>query len=172
MRRFGIAAVSAAMMAGLTLAACSSSGGGGSKDSTPPSSPPSAPSSPSSSVSASFDRTAAQAEIKKNWEAFFSKDTPLAKKVDYIEHGDQLKTAVQKFGSDPRLKQASAKVTDVFASSPTAATVKYQVLLNGKVALPSAVGDAVFENGVWKVSVKTLCGLLGLIGGPSIAACS
>jgi len=169
MRRFGIAAVSAAMVAGLTLAACSSSGGGGKNDSTPPSSPPS---TPSSSVSPSFDRTAAQAEIKKNWEAFFSKDTPLAKKVDYIEHGDQLETAVQKFGTDPRLKQASAKVTDVFASSPTAATVKYQVLLNGKVALPSAVGDAVFENGVWKVSVKTLCGLLGLIGGPSIAACS
>jgi ABC-type glycerol-3-phosphate transport system substrate-binding protein len=171
MPRFGIAAVSAAMVAGLTLAACSSSGGGG-NDSTPPSSPSSAPSAPSSSVSASFDRTAAQAEIKKNWEAFFSKDTPLAKKVDYIEHGDQLKTTVQKFGSDPRLKQASAKVTDVFASSPTAATVKYQVLLNGKVALPSAVGDAVYENGVWKVSDKTLCGLLGLIGGPKVAGCS
>jgi hypothetical protein len=169
MRRFGIATVSAVMVAGLALAACSSSGGGGTNDSTPPSTPPSAP---SSSVSSSFDRTAAQAEIKKNWEAFFSKATPLAKKVDYIEHGDQLKTTVQKFGSDPRLKQASAKVTDVFASSPTAATVKYQVLLNGKVVLPSAVGDAVYENGVWKVSDKTLCGLLGLIGGPKVAGCS
>jgi len=169
MRRFELAAVIAATVAGLTLAACSSSGGGDKNDSTPSSSPPS---SPSSSVSSSFDRTAAQAEIKKNWEAFFSKDTPLAKKVDYIEHGDQLKTAVQQFGSDPRLKQASAKVTDVFASSPTAATVKYQVLLNGKVVLPSAVGDAVYENGTWKVSDKTLCGLLGLIGGPSISACS
>lgn len=170
MRRFWIAA---AMVAGFTLAACSSSGGGGSKDSTPPSSPPSSSNStPSSSASSSFDRTAAQAEIKKNWEAFFSKDTPLTKKIDYIEHGDQLKSTVQQFGSDPRLKQASARVTDVFASSPTAATVKYQVLLNGKVQLPNAVGDAVFENGVWKVSDKTLCGLLGLLGGPSIPACS
>jgi hypothetical protein len=171
MPRFGLAAVSAVMAAGMALAACSSSGGGGSKDSTPPSSPPSSPSS-SASSSASFDRAAAQAEITKNWEAFFSKDTPLSKKVDYIEHGDQLKSTVQKFGSDPRLKQASAKVTDVFASSPTAATVKYQVLLNGKVVLPGAVGDAVFENGVWKVSDKTLCGLLGLIGGPTLPGCS
>lgn len=166
MRRFGIAV---AVVAGLALAACSSSGGGDKNDSTPPSSPPS---SPSSSTSSSFDRTAAQAEIKKNWEAFFSKSTPVAKKIDYIEHGDQLEAAVQQFGSDPRTRQASAKVTDVFASSPTSATVKYQVLLNGKVALPSAVGDAVYEDGVWKVSDKTLCGLLGLIGGPTISACS
>jgi hypothetical protein len=164
MRRFGIAL---ATVAGLTLAACSSSGGG-KPGSTAPSSPPS---SPSSSASASFDRTAAQAEIKKNWEAFFSKDTPVAKKIDYIEHGDQLKAAVQQFGSDPRTKQASAKVTDVFASSPTSATVKYQVLLNGKVALPSATGTAVNENGTWKVSISTLCGLLGLLGGTAIPGC-
>lgn len=176
MRRFGITAVGTAMAAALMLAACSSSGGGDKNDSTPPSSAASAPSSaasaPSSSAPSSFDRAAAQAEIKKNWETFFSKDTPLAKKADYIEHGDQLKAALQQFGSDPRLKQAAAKVTDVFASSPTTATVKYQVLLNGKVALPSAVGDAVYEDGVWKVSDKTLCGLLGLLGGPSIPACS
>lgn len=164
MRRFGIALT---MVAGLTLAACSSSGGD-KNNSTPPSSPPS---SPSSSASSSFDRAAAEAEIKKNWETFFSKDTPVAKKIDYIEHGDELKAAVQQFGTDPRTKQASAKVTDVFASSPTSASVKYQVLLNGKVALPSATGTAVFEDGTWKVSISTLCGLLGLLGGSTIPGC-
>jgi len=61
--------------------------------------------------------------------------------------------------------------TDVFVSSATAATVNYQVLLNGKVALPNAVGTAVFENGVWKVSDSTMCGLFGLMGGAKIPGC-
>jgi ABC-type glycerol-3-phosphate transport system substrate-binding protein len=163
-RTFGIAL---AIVAGLTLAACSSSGGGKGSDTTSPASTTSA----ATSTSPSFDRAAAQAQIKQNWEAFFSKATPLAKKLDYVEHGDALKDAVQRFGTDPRTKQASAKVTDVFASSPTSATVKYQVLLNGKVALPSASGTAIFEDGVWKVSVSTLCGLLDLMGGPKIPGC-
>lgn len=165
MRTFGIAL---AMVAGLTVAACSSSGGGGSTN--PPPASTSAGSSPTS-TSPSFDRAAAQAEIKKNWEAFFSKATPLAKKLDYLQHGDTLKAAVQQFGTDPRTEQAAAKVTGVFASSPTSATVNYQVLLNGKVALPNSVGTAVFEDGVWKVSDVTLCGLLGLMGGAKVPGC-
>ncbi len=162
MRRFVIALAVAA----LALAGCSSGGGKGS-GTTPPTTTSSAP----TSTSASFDRAAAQAEIKKNWEAFFSKNTPLSTKLDYLQHGDTLKAAVQLFGTDPRTKQASAKVTDVFAGTPTSATVKYQVLLNGTVALPSAVGTAVFEDGVWKVSDSTLCGLLGLLGGAKIPGC-
>jgi hypothetical protein len=59
----------------------------------------------------------------------------------------------------------------VFASSPTSATVNYQVLLSGKVALPNSVGTAVFEDGVWKVSDVTLCGLLGLMGGAKVPGC-
>ena len=162
-RTFGIAV---AVVAGLTLVACGSSGGKSSNSTPPVTTTTSKPSS-----SSSFDRPAAEAEIKKNWEAFFSKDTPLAKKLDYVQHGDTLKTAVQQFASDPRTKQSAAKVTGVFASSPTTATVNYQVLLSGKVALPNAVGTAVFEDGVWKVSDSTLCGLVGLMGGPKIPGC-
>jgi ABC-type glycerol-3-phosphate transport system substrate-binding protein len=164
MRRFGIAL---AMVLGLILAACSSNGG-----SKPASTPPASTSSAPTSTSPSLDRAAAAAEIKKNWEAFFSKSTPLATKLTYLQHGDTLKAAVQRFGTDPRTSQASAKVLDVFVTSPTSATVKYQVLLNGQAALPNAVGTAVYADGVWKVGASTLCGLLSLTGGTQIPGCS
>jgi hypothetical protein len=163
MRTFALAL---AMVSALTVAACSSNGGG-EPASTPPASTTSAP----TSTSPSLDRAAAEAQIRKNWQAFFSKNTPLTTKLTYLQHGDTLKAAVQRFGTDPRTSQATAKVVDVFVTSPTSATVKYQVLLNGQVALPNAVGTAVFEDGVWKISASTLCGLLGLTGGTQIPGC-
>jgi hypothetical protein len=163
MRTFALAL---AMVSALTVAACSSNGGG-EPASTPPASTTSAP----TSTSPSLDRAAAEAQIRKNWQAFFSKNTSLTTKLTYLQHGDTLKAAVQRFGTDPRTSQATAKVVDVFVTSPTSATVKYQVLLNGQVALPNAVGTAVFEDGVWKISASTLCGLLGLTGGTQIPGC-
>jgi hypothetical protein len=163
MRRFGIALT---VVLGLILAACSSNGG------TRPASTPPASTTSATSTSPSLDRAAAAAEIKKNWAAFFSKNTPLATKLMYLQHGDTLKAAVQRFGTDPRTSQASAKVVDVFVTSPTSATVNYQVLLNGQAALPNAVGTAVYEDGVWKVGASTLCGLLSLTGGTQIPGCS
>ena len=163
MRRFALAL---AMVSALTVAACSSNGGG-EPASTPPASTTSAP----TSTSPSLDRAAAEAQIKKNWQIFFSRNTPLTTKLTYLQHGDTLKAAVERFGTDPRTSQATAKVVDVFVTSPTSATVKYQVLLNGQVALPNAVGTAVYEDGVWKISASTLCGLLGLTGGTQIPGC-
>jgi hypothetical protein len=89
----------------------------------------------------------------------------------YLQHGEALKAAVQKFAVDPRTMQAEAKVTRVAVSSPTSATVNYQILLNGKVVMPKAVGTAVYEDGVWKVSDSTLCGVIGLIGGAKVPGC-
>ena len=154
----------AIVIVGLALTSCSS----GKKSANT-----SAPSSPSTTASASpsFDQAAAEAAIKTNWAAFFSKTTPLAKKLDYLQRGSTLRAAVEQFGKDPRTSQASAKVTGVFVTSPTAATVNYQVLLGGRVALPSAVGTAVYEDGAWRVSDTTFCGLLALTGGPKPAGC-
>lgn len=165
MRTFGIAL---ALVAGLTLAACSSSK---KSANSPPAPTSSTTSSAATSTSPSFDQAAAQAEIKKNWEAFFSKNTPVANKVAYLQGGQSHQAMVQHFANDPRTKQASAKVTSVSVTSPSQATVNYQVLLNGTVALPSAVGTAVNENGVWKVSDSTMCGLFGLMGGAKVPGC-
>lgn len=156
--------VAAILVMGLTLTSCSS----GKKSASTP--PPSSP-SPTASTSPAFDRAAAEAAIKTNWAAFFSKSTPLAKKLDYLQRGSTMQAAVEQFGKDPRTSQASAKITGVFVTSPSAATVNYQVLLAGRVALPSAVGTAVYEDGAWKVSDTTFCGLLALAGGPKPAGC-
>jgi len=154
----------AIVIVALALTSCSS--GKKSANTSPPSSP-----STTASASPSLDKAAAEAAIKTNWAAFFSKTTPLAKKLDYLQRGSTLRAAVEQFGKDPRTSQASAKVTGVFVTSPTAATVNYQVLLGGRVALPSAVGTAVYEDGAWKVSDTTFCGLLALTGGPKPAGC-
>lgn len=160
--------VAAILVAGLALTSCSS---GKKSGATPPPSSPSTTASATASASPSFDSAAAEAEIKKNWAAFFSKDTPLASKLTYLQRGSTMRAAVQQFGADPRTRQASAKVTGVFVTSPALATVNYQVLLAGRVALPSAVGTAVYEDGAWKVSDTTFCGLLALTGGPKPAGC-
>jgi ABC-type glycerol-3-phosphate transport system substrate-binding protein len=161
MRRSWIAAI---LLVAVALAACSS---GKKSGSTPP------PSSPGTTASTapSFDSAAAEAQIKTNWAAFFSKETPLAKKLDYLQRGSTMQAAVEQFGKDPRTSQASAKITGVFVTSPSVATVNYQVLLGGRVALPSAVGTAVYEDGAWKVSDTTFCGLLALAGGAKPAGC-
>jgi hypothetical protein len=161
MRRSWVATI---LVLGLALTSCSS---GKKSGSTPPPSPPSS----TASTAPSLDRAAAAAEIKTNWAAFFSKDTPLAKKLDYLQRGSAMRAAVEQLGKDPRTSQASAKITGVFVTSATAATVNYQVLLGGRVALPSAVGTAVYEDGTWKVSDTTFCGLLSLTGGPKPSGC-
>jgi hypothetical protein len=161
MRRSWIAAI---LIVGLALTSCSSGKKSGARQ---------VPSTPSTAASTtpSLNRAAAEAEIKTNWAAFFSKQTPLAKKLDYLQRGTAMRGAVEQFGTDPRTSQASAKVTGVFVSSPTAATVNYQVLLAGRVALPNAVGTAVYEDGAWKVSDTTFCGLLALTGGAKPTGC-
>jgi hypothetical protein len=161
MRRSWVAAI---LVLGVVLASCSS----GKKSATTP--PPSSPTT-SASTAPSLDRAAAEAAIKANWTAFFSKATPLAKKLDYLQRGSTMRAAVEQFGKDPRTRQASAKITGVFVTSPSAATVNYQVLLAGRVALPSAVGTAVYEDGAWKVSDTTFCGLLALTGGATPPGC-
>lgn len=164
MRRSWIAAI---LAVGVLLAACSSKKAAN----TPPPSSAAPTSTASANTTPSIDRNAAAAKIKKNWVAFFSKDTPLAKKLDYLQRGSAMRTAVEQFGKDPRTSQASAKVTGVSVTSPTAANVTYDVLLSGRVALPGATGTAVNEDGVWKVSDSTFCGLLALTGGPKPAGC-
>ena len=130
----------------------------------------SAPAS-NTSPSPSLDRAAAKAEIIKNWEAFFSKNTPLASKTPYLEKGQAHLAAIRLFGTDPRTNQATAKVVDVAVTTPTTASVSYQILLGSTVELPNATGTAVSEGGVWKVSDATFCGLLGLLGTKSIPGC-
>ena len=47
-------------------------------------------------------------------------------------------------------------------TSPSKATVTYDILLSGTPVLTNQKGAAVHQDGIWKVSVTSFCGLLTL----------
>ncbi|WP_051836191.1 hypothetical protein [Streptomyces sp. NRRL WC-3742] len=171
-------ALLALMLAG-TAAACSSS-----KSTSSASSSPAAPSTTASTTAtasatasgtAPADPAAAKAEITANWEKFFDPATPIPDKAKLLQGGDVLLPVLQGFSQDPRVGQVQAKVSDVAFTDATDATVTYALSLQGQVVQPSATGQSVLENGTWKVSRSTLCGLLTQAGGASatpIPGCS
>ncbi|MEU9040429.1 MULTISPECIES: hypothetical protein [unclassified Kitasatospora] len=172
-------ALLALMLAG-TAAACSSSKSGSSASSPASASASISPSatataSASATGTAPADPAAAEAEITANWEKFFDPNTPIPDKAKLLQGGDVLLPALQGFSQDPRVGQVQAKVTDVAFTDASDAAVSYSLSLQGTVVEPSASGQAVLENGTWKVSRSTLCGLLTQAGGASgtpIPGCS
>ena len=145
---------SALIVLALTTAAC----GGGSPSSSGTSTPPPA----ATSAGAGGNAVAA---ITTNWEAFFSAKTPVPQRVSLLQDGAQFQSVIQAQAGGGLASQASAKVTKVTVTSPTQATVKYDILLNGTPALTNQTGTAVLDNGTWKVGVTSFCGLLALENG-------
>ena len=62
------------------------------------------------------------------------------------------------------LAGATGKVTGIEFTSATDANVTYDLLVGGAPALPGSKGTSVLQNDTWKVSMKTLCGLVELSG--------
>lgn len=124
------------------------------------------------STTAAFDQTAATAQITANWVKFFTPGTSVDDRVALLQNGAALRSAIEQFATNPLQQQVSAKVTQVAFSSPTEATVTYDVSLNGTVALPNAQGSAVLERGSWKVSQASFCSLLSLAATGPIQGCS
>lgn len=139
----------------LTLTACGGSSPSSSQTSSPATT--SAPASPTATPGGS-----AVAQITTNWETFFNAKTPAATRVGLLQDGSQFQSIIQSQVGSGLASQASAKVTNVTVTSPTQATVKYDILLNGQPALTNQTGTAVLENGTWKVGVASFCGLLTL----------
>jgi hypothetical protein len=54
---------------------------------------------------------------------------------------------------------STATISSVTITSPTQATVHYEVLLLGTPLLKNQVGTAVYLDGVWKVAIASFCGL-------------
>jgi len=130
------------------LAACGSSST--SSVSTPPSTHPPA---------------SATAMITANWGAFFSGKTSAAAKITLLQNGQSYATIIKAQAGSSMASSASAKVTKVTVTSPTQATVTYNVLLGTTPALTNQSGVAVYQNGTWKVGDASFCGLLALENG-------
>ena len=152
----------------LAVAACSSSSSS-SSSSAPTSSAP-ASSAPASSASAS-DTAAAAAQITANWEKFFNASTPTSQRVALLQDGAAFAVAIT--GLSHLVSGLGATVTSVTVTSPTSATVKYNLTASGSTLLSGQTGTAVYENGVWKVGDASLCGLIKLVpGGSTPTACA
>ncbi|MGG8407710.1 hypothetical protein ACM614_14360, partial [Streptomyces sp. 12297] len=117
------------------------------------------------------DPAAAKAEIEKNWTTFFDPKASTAEKTRVLEDGDTVRPLLEGFATDPNAATSSARVTDVTFTSPTDARVTYDLLVGGAPALPAAKGTAVFQDQVWKVSLKTLCALVRLSGNAVPTGC-
>lgn len=147
------------------ITACSSSSSSSSSTPAASSAPAttassSAPAASSSATSSESGSAATTAAIKANWEAFFSSSTPNSKRIELLQNGSALASTVKAFSASPLASAVSAKVTSVTVTSPTEATVKYDLTAAGQSVASGATGTAVLEGGVWKVGDPSFCGLL------------
>jgi len=153
-----------------TVVACSSSSSS-STSSSPATSAP-ATSAPATSAPAASNGSAA-AEITTNWEKFFASSTPVAQKVTLLQNGSTFAGAITALYKLPIASGIGAKVTKVTVTSPTSASVVYDITSGGNPLLSGQTGTAVYEGGTWKVGDASLCSLIKLVPGGSVpAACS
>jgi len=132
----------------------------------------SAPAPTTSTQPAAAASGAAEAAIKDHWEAFFLTATPAGTKLSYLQDAAHLQSALAIGAKSNGKKLESAKVTNVSVTSPTEATVTYDLTLDGKVVLPNATGTAVLTGSVWQISKDTFCGLIQLaVGGAAVPGC-
>ncbi|MFF3486993.1 hypothetical protein ACFYXC_27485 [Streptomyces sp. NPDC002701] len=156
----------AVLVLAVALTACGDDSGG--DDTDPPSPSAQRPTTAASpSASAPDDPAAAQKEIEENWQKFFDPAVPTKDKQAVLENGDAMGQVLKSFSGDERGGQVEATVNEVAFTSPTGADVTYTLTLKGATVMPDASGTAVEQDDTWKVSVKTLCGLVGLSGNAS-----
>jgi hypothetical protein len=147
------ASAAAAAMGCLILAAC---GGGGSHQST---------AKPTASATTAAEPTsgpAAVAAITANWKTVFNGKASIPNRSALLQDGPQVAAFVEaqaKTSFGAAATGSTATISSVAITSPTQATVHYEVLLLGTPLLKNQVGTAVYLDGVWKVAIASFCGL-------------
>jgi hypothetical protein len=139
----------------LILAAC----GGGSSSSAKPASPAA---TASASTAEPTSGPAAVAAITANWKTVFNGKAPIPRRLALVQDGSQVAAFVQaqaKTSFGQAATGSTATVSAVTITSPSQATVHYQVLLLGTPLLKNQVGTAIYLNGIWKVAIASFCGL-------------
>jgi hypothetical protein len=148
---------SAALAAGLILSACGAGGGSHhpSQSAKPPSPKPSATAEPASGP-------AAVAAITANWKTVFDGEASIPRRLALVQDGPQVAAFVEAQAKTSFGKAAvgsTATVSSVTITSPSQASVDYEVLLLGTPLLKNQTGIAVYLDGVWKVGIASFCGL-------------
>jgi hypothetical protein len=138
----------------LILAACGSSGT--SHQST------AKPTASAASEAEPISGPAAMAAITANWETVFNGKMPIPSRTALVQDGQQVEAFVEaqaKTSFGAAATGSTATISSVTITSPTRATVRYEVLLLGTPLLKNQVGTAIYLDGVWKVAVASFCGL-------------
>lgn len=157
-RHAAVLAVVIVLALGAVGAAC-----GGEEESSSPA--PSSTSVPSASPSPGESALSGdEAEIAANWEAFFDGTTPADRKVELLQNGTQFADVIEARADSPLSQSTTVKVSAVTITSDTEADVTYSILMGGQVVLPDRTGQAVRENGLWKVGAESFQALLALEG--------
>ena len=141
-RLIGIVAA-AALSTGL-LAGCGGGSSGGDASKTP-----------------AFNEADAQAQAKANWQKFFDPKETTDTRVALIQGGEDLRQAIVLTAKNPLASKATTTVTKVAVdpADHNKATVTYNISVNGSNVVEGGTGEAVYENGTWKVSTESFCGL-------------
>jgi hypothetical protein len=134
---------------------------------------PKADATPTASSTAPADPAAATAEVTASWQGFFDGSKASADRAALLEDGASLAQAIALGEKDPNATKTRATVKSVAFTSPTQATVTYDLSVAGTTVLPGAQGKAVLSDGHWKVSKASYCQLLLLgSGGSPVPGCS
>jgi hypothetical protein len=139
----------------LSLAAC----GGGSSPSPKASSPAA---TASASTAEPTSGPAAVAAITANWKTVFNGKAPIPRRLALVQNGEQVAAFVEaqaKTSFGQAATGSTATVSSVAITSPSQATVHYEVLLLGTPLLKNQVGTAIYLDGIWKVAIASFCGL-------------
>ncbi|MEU3608167.1 hypothetical protein AB0E83_22375 [Streptomyces sp. NPDC035033] len=161
-RRTAALAAAAALLLTPALAACSDDepATGDQVTSVPPPGMTARP----PAAEAPEDPAAARAEITRNWQAFFDAGTPAAERVKLLENGEKMRAVLTAFANNPQAAASTAEVTGIEFTSASGADVTYDLKVGGNPVLPDSRGTSVLQDDTWKVSAKTLCGLVKLSG--------
>src|SRR5215472_11844354 len=105
---------------------------------------------------------AAVAAITANWKTVFNGKASIPSRLALVQDGPELAAFVEaqaKTSFGAAAAGSTATVSSVMITSPSNATVHYEVLLLGTPLLKNQVGTAVYLDGVWKVAISSFCGL-------------
>jgi hypothetical protein len=156
LHRVGLCRASAALAAAgcLILAACG--GGGGSHH------PLVKPAAGASTAAEPASGPGAVAAITASWKMVFDGKASIPRRLALVQDGPQVAAFVEaqaKTSFGAAATGSTATVTSVTLTSPSQATVDYEVLLLGTPLLKKQVGVAIYCSGVWMVSIASFCGL-------------
>lgn len=122
----------------------------------PAATPPAASTAPAATL------TGEEKKVADSWDKLFDNTAPLAERKASLENADKVGTLVETLAADPMAKSISSKTTAVKIAGDKA-TVTYDIVAGGEPMLPGQTGQAVKQNGAWKVSLDTVCSLVGLL---------